>query len=303
MSDQSFNIQFVANITGINPHTIRAWEKRYKAINPKRDHNGRRMYDQNDIDRLNLLFGLVKVGNSISDIASLSSTELENIHNKFIGQIDSNNLKHIILNVQESLSNLNMALEFFKLDIISHELDKACTFLNPKDLALEIIAPLVIKIRIMKQEDKLSEKQRSEIFLVIKSHIVKKLFRVKTDTKESKKIILASPKGELNEMGILIAALLCQYHNVDFYYLGTHVPADQLAEIAHQLRSDIIFLGLNYSVQSIMYQEVIDYQEVLIENMSKLPEIWVGTFDSCTIIDGFKCVDSFNTLERKIEKL
>lgn len=303
MQNQTFNIQFVSNITGINPHTIRAWEKRYKAIDPSRDHNGRRLYDQDDIDRLNLLYSLVKVGNSISDIAHLSSVELKGIYEKFVGDHQVLRPENITLNIKESLNNLNMALEFYKLDIISHELGKACENLNPKDLAIEIISPLVIKIRIMKQEDKLTEKQRSEIFLIIKSHIIKKLFKVQTETLETKKIILASPKGELNEMGILIAALLCQYHNVDFYYLGTNVPADQLAEISQQLKSDVIFLGLNYSVQSIKHDEVIKYQEKIIDNLHSLPEIWVGTFDSCTIIDGFKCIDSFTSLDRNISKL
>lgn len=303
MQTQTFNIQFVSNITGINPHTIRAWEKRYKAIDPSRDHNGRRLYQQNDIDRLNLLYSLVKVGNSISDIAHLSSDDLQNIFEKFVGDYNSKSVEDITINIKDVLNNLHMALEFYKLDIISHELGKACEKLNPRDLALEVIAPLVIKIRIMKQENKLNEKQRSEIFLIMKSHIIKKLFKVQSDTLETKKIVLASPKGELNEMGILIAALLCQHHKVDFYYLGTHVPANQLAEIAQQLRPDVIFLGLNYSVQSIKYDEVINFQEDLIEFMNIRPDVWVGTFDQCSIIEGYKCIDSFSSLDRNISKL
>jgi DNA-binding transcriptional MerR regulator len=59
--NQTYNIQFVANITGINPHTIRAWEKRYQAILPQRDHNGRRLYSNSDIDRLSTLHKLVKM--------------------------------------------------------------------------------------------------------------------------------------------------------------------------------------------------------------------------------------------------
>ena len=303
MENQNFNIQFVANITGINPHTIRAWEKRYQAIVPNRDTNGRRLYNQQDIDRLNLLNGLVRNGNSISDIAKLSSTELEEIYQKFIGDKKENTNSTYQVNLKELLSNMHMALEFFKLDIISHELAKACDALSPRELALEIIAPLVIKIRMMKQESKLTPKQRSAIFLIIKSHIIKKLFKVQSDTKDTRKIVIGAPEGELNEMGILIAALLCQGHRVDFYYLGSQVGPELLAEISEQLRADIIFLGLNYSVQTMNINEAFDYQEKLIENMERDPEVWVGTFDSCTAVESFVCVDDFKSLDKKLSKL
>ena len=57
--DNLYSIQFVANVTGINPHTIRAWEKRYGVTNPVRDKNGRRLYSDNEIQRLDLLNKLV----------------------------------------------------------------------------------------------------------------------------------------------------------------------------------------------------------------------------------------------------
>lgn len=303
MNHQNFNIQFVANITGINPHTIRAWEKRYQAIVPNRDHNGRRLYNQQDIDRLNLLNGLVKNGNSISDIAHLSIEELEVIFQKFIGEKKENNQKTFQVDIKEVLNNMHMALEFFKLDIISHELAKACDALSSRELALEIIAPLVIKIRMMKQENILSQRQRTAIFLIIKSHIIKKLFKSQTETKDSQKIVLASPEGELNEMGILIAALLCQDHRVDFYLLGSRVESELLAEISEQLRADIIFLGLNYSVNSLTINDAFRYQEQLIENMDRTPEVWVGTFDSCTAIESFVCVDDFKRLDKRLARI
>jgi DNA-binding transcriptional MerR regulator len=300
---QAFNIQFVSNITGINPHTIRAWEKRYKAINPQRDHNGRRLYQQDDIDRLNLLYGLVRNGNSISDIAHLPSTELEQIHQKFIGDKKTTNSQVIDIDIKEVLANLHMGLEFFKLDIISHELSKASEALNPQELAMEVVAPLVIKIRMMKQDNLLNEKQRTAIFLIIKSHIIKKLFKAHTETKDTRKIVLAAPDGELNEMGIMIAALLCQHHKVDFYYMGSHVKDEQLAEISQQLKADVIFLGINYSVQSLTMQEAFDYQERLLENMDFTPEVWVGTFDSCSALENFRCIDDFKSLDKAIAKL
>ena len=43
-------IRAVANLTGINPVTLRAWERRYNLITPKRTPKGHRLYSENDIE-------------------------------------------------------------------------------------------------------------------------------------------------------------------------------------------------------------------------------------------------------------
>lgn len=80
LSENLYSIQFVSNVTGINPHTIRAWEKRYGATNPHRDKNGKRLYSDTQIKRLKVLHTLVNFGNSISDVAKLTRQELSLIH-------------------------------------------------------------------------------------------------------------------------------------------------------------------------------------------------------------------------------
>ena len=79
-----YSIQFVSNVTGINPHTIRAWEKRYGATKPVRDKNGRRLYSDGEIHRLDLLNKLVGYGNNISDIAYMGVEELNEVYEELV---------------------------------------------------------------------------------------------------------------------------------------------------------------------------------------------------------------------------
>ncbi|MCX6124593.1 MAG: MerR family transcriptional regulator [Proteobacteria bacterium] len=71
--EPSFTIKATAQMTSLNAHSIRAWERRYSALTPSRHENGRRLYSQEDVSRLKLLAGLVSRGHSISSIAALSS--------------------------------------------------------------------------------------------------------------------------------------------------------------------------------------------------------------------------------------
>lgn len=75
-SERSYQIGTVASLTGVDPHTIRAWERRHRAISPGRSDTGRRRYDDRTIERLQLLKALVDCNESIGTIAHLSDSEL-----------------------------------------------------------------------------------------------------------------------------------------------------------------------------------------------------------------------------------
>src|ERR1051325_7182624 len=69
-------IQRVAERTGLSPHVIRIWEKRYQAVLPQRSQTNRRYYAEEDIQRLRLLKDLTDNGLRIGNIARLSLREL-----------------------------------------------------------------------------------------------------------------------------------------------------------------------------------------------------------------------------------
>jgi len=71
-----YPIRYVSQRTGLTPHVIRAWEKRYQAVVPHRSSKNRRLYSEDDVQRLQLLKKITDTGNSISQVAKLSSTEL-----------------------------------------------------------------------------------------------------------------------------------------------------------------------------------------------------------------------------------
>ena len=75
-SERLYQIGTVSTLTGIDPHTIRAWERRYEAISPSRSVSGRRRYDDHAVERLQLLKALVDCNESISQIAHLPDEAL-----------------------------------------------------------------------------------------------------------------------------------------------------------------------------------------------------------------------------------
>lgn len=72
-------IQVVSRLTGLSPHVIRVWEKRYGAVVPARTGTNRRLYSEEEVERLRLLARATEVGHKIGIIATLGLEDLRRL--------------------------------------------------------------------------------------------------------------------------------------------------------------------------------------------------------------------------------
>jgi DNA-binding transcriptional MerR regulator len=69
--EELFPIREVSRITGINPVTLRAWERRYGLIQPTRTDSGHRLYSQTDIDEVRSILGWIERGVAVSKVGKI----------------------------------------------------------------------------------------------------------------------------------------------------------------------------------------------------------------------------------------
>jgi len=69
-------IQVVVRRTGLSADRIRMWERRYGAVSPQRAATNRRLYSEEDIERLLLLRKATLHGRRIGQLADLETVEL-----------------------------------------------------------------------------------------------------------------------------------------------------------------------------------------------------------------------------------
>ncbi len=65
---EAYPIRTVAGLTGVNPVTLRAWERRYGLIRPVRTAKGHRLYTRAHIDLINRILELLDKGMSIGQV-------------------------------------------------------------------------------------------------------------------------------------------------------------------------------------------------------------------------------------------
>jgi len=142
--DARYPIQAVAARTGLAPPLLRAWERRYSAVEPERSPAGERLYTDRQIRRLHLLRMLTQNGHRISRIARLPAAELERLlldvgitpFELPVGAKDTD-LEYVLFG--RGLAALN-ALDAAMLE---EELERARTVLSPLALADGVICPLL----------------------------------------------------------------------------------------------------------------------------------------------------------------
>ncbi|MEL0169249.1 MAG: MerR family transcriptional regulator [Pseudomonadaceae bacterium] len=66
-----YPIREVARLTGVNPITLRAWERRYGLLVPHRTDSGHRLYSQRDIERVRTITNWIAKGVAVSKVASI----------------------------------------------------------------------------------------------------------------------------------------------------------------------------------------------------------------------------------------
>lgn len=278
---QYFNIQVASQLSGVASATIRAWEKRYNAVVPERADNKHRLYSEKDIEKLAVLFRLTELGQSIGKIAHLELEKLKELYSSLMhrpyDELEVVTPHHDRIDYEKILGNLYIALEAYKIDIISHELDKAKSILNPKELCLHILIPLFHEIGLKVNRNELSVAQEHTISAIVTFHLgqmigqhyQKKLLR-------NELILITTPEGELHQIGILGAALLCVQYGMKFIFLGPSLPAQSLAEMANALKPKAILLGATKGHQISDNETLDDYIKKLSAQLLVHSEIWVG---------------------------
>lgn len=65
-----YTIRAACALTGINPNTLRAWERRHGLVRPERTPSGYRLYTEHDLDRLRHVQALLDSGLSIGEVTA-----------------------------------------------------------------------------------------------------------------------------------------------------------------------------------------------------------------------------------------
>jgi DNA-binding transcriptional MerR regulator/methylmalonyl-CoA mutase cobalamin-binding subunit len=216
-----YSVTAASRISGVHPETLRAWERRYELIQPRRDARGRRMYAAADIDRLRLLRRGTELGHPISRLAGLSQEELRCVCDACPPAEDRTGDLHRLV------TRLLDAVARFRGDECDQILGLAATLLDPEVLVEKVVAPAMRAVgehwhrgqMCTAQERLLSASARRTLGSLIATSRRRATGPV---------VVLATLPGEHHDIGLMATALLAAAEGLDCIYLGPDIPVADL---------------------------------------------------------------------------
>ena len=245
MAEVRYPMRLVAHRTGLSPHVLRVWERRYRAVNPDRSETNRRLYTEEEINRLELMANLTRGGHGIGQIANLPTSELkEMVAAMPVGASDaSSSIPSETVSFEETLLEeaWHCTLEI-DCSGLRNLLDKAAVTIGLSGLVGKLIVPLIDRIGAGWELGELSVAQEHAASAVIKE-VLLIASRPFAESTGAPNMTVATPTGQLHELGAILVACTARRHGWDVTYLGPSLPAEEI--VAAALRNKSLAVGLS----------------------------------------------------------
>jgi hypothetical protein len=264
MKPLRYPIRAVSKLTGLSVDTLRAWERRYRVVDPERDERGR-LYSDGDVERLRLLRAAVEQGHAIGRVAALPSADVAAL----LGRGGEPGAAAAAAPVD--LSALRAAVEGFDAAAFRRELSRLAAVLPARTLAREVALPFLHLVGEAWHEGKLTVAQEHLASAELRS-LIGALVRLQPLADGAPRLVLATPEGEAHEIGTLSAALVAAAAGAAAVYLGPGLPAPEVVGAARRVSARAVVLGLTGGASGAAPGAVAEVARTLPGAI----ELWVG---------------------------
>lgn len=235
-------IRVVAQRTGLTAATIRAWERRYSAVEPGRSEGGQRLYSDLDVARLITLRQLTEMGRPISTVASLSDRAARDLLDEDrlasatpVGSQNGSDPGHIVDRAYSQILGLDA-------DGLERTLWRAAMELDGKAFLDDVVAPLLTRIGVGWLSGELNPGQEHMGSDVIDRVLV----RVADPSRspDGPPLIVATLTGERHGLGARLVAAAATVDGWSVTYLGTDLPVADIATAAQGIGAHAVAISV-----------------------------------------------------------
>ena len=282
----TYSLGLVSRLTGLSPHVLRAWERRYGAVAPVRTPGGTRRYREADLSRLRLLEAAVAAGHPIGDVARLDNDALR---------------KRAAPAGTEVCPALGEILAAFdQLDMAEAErlLGVQLAALGPRRFAHAVVMPLLIEVGSRWERKELCMASEHLASAVVRS-LLGVLLRRRGGAAPTPALLFTTLTGDRHELAVLVAAVAAADLGANAVYLGPDLPPGEVGLAVEKTGAAAVIAGVS------RFNGARQRAESLRELRRVVPRsvaVWVGGsgLDGIDLPGGVEAFDSLEALEQRI---
>lgn len=227
-------IRTISRLTGVNPVTLRAWERRYGLFRPVRTAKGYRLYTHGDVERIRRIVALVERGVPISRVRGLIE-----------GEDRAGNAVPPAGPWPGYLERMAAATARFDDTELDRVYDEALSIHSIDNVTHRLLLPLLAR---------LGDRWQDLPGAIAEEHFFAAYLRSKLGARLQNRmrhlggprILAACAPGEHHEIGLLLFALEAQQAGLRALILGADTPLTELA--AARLRAGCTAIVISSSV-------------------------------------------------------
>ncbi len=235
----------------MTPDLLRAWEKRYGAVQPQRTAGGQRNYSDGDIERLRLLVSATEAGRQIGQVARLRNEEL-----RAMVSADANapaaepRARHEHADIDDYLERALAAVEHFEGSSLESTLRTAALRLPSEQMLDHVLGPLLEAIGSGWQQGRFPP-----AYGHLATAIIRRVLTWMTDyptvRADAPVIVVGTPALQMHDLGAMLVATAAAGSGWRVVYLGASLPAQELVRAANLAKADTVALSIVHPTDDI----------------------------------------------------
>ncbi len=265
---QQYPIRVVARMTGLSVDTLRAWERRYKAVTPSRAGRGR-AYSDTDVQRLLDLQQALRTGYSIGEASALPDVELKMLADRR-APVEPPRLARPVS--PAGFDPAMMALESFDGGRLNLELGRLATLLTTSEFVHQVALPFMREVGERWHAGTLHAAQEHLATESVRN-LLGAMTRLHRAAEDQPRFLATTPAGELHDLGILSASVIAGTAGYQVACLGPNLPAAEILFAVQRFSPRILLLGMTTPEPSAIAVETV--REVA-AGMPQGMELWFG---------------------------
>lgn len=246
----TYNIKAVSNILGIQPSTLRAWERRYHIIAPKRNRAGHRLYTEEHIHILKWLMNKVSEGMMIGQAFQL----LEG------NRLQNNIQKEKITDTEVVLvDDILQALLKFDEITTSALLNEVFSIYSTEKVVTSIILQVANKLLSLKNNNEIAMSQFKYVVAFLQTRLGMIYHNASVYSSVNKVFVL-----ENNILKGFIFATYLRLKGYQAMYMGTSLDEEGILLAIEQLQPKYLFISFDDERE---LEEAVEFIDLLQEKM------------------------------------
>ena len=146
--------------------------------------------------------------------------------------------------------------------------------IGAKDFIFKMVLPVMQETGLLVAKGKCSITQEHIVSSIVRDQLSK--IALPNDGEKTEKVALATPEGNLHELAILIADVVCKVNRVPTNYLGAAHPADCLGQAVSALKCKTIVLGVTTSDKWDYEKNISGYLKALDKSLTTKVKVILG---------------------------